>query len=146
MLMRFPPDVLLDVSSIVRLSSQRLIFFDASRAPRQKLDLQGLVADLPLGLLRIIPGPFSEAWKGVAWPPTELAPPAVQNGGIHFKGPCDFDNRRARFQSLDHCQFRFAREDSSRQSHDTNSRFNDNCVLTGCLQNRDNSTLIRQNL
>ena len=100
------------------------------------------MADLPfqLGLLRVIPAPLSEARKSVARPLAELPPPAVQNVGVYLKGPCDLGNRGSRFQPLDSGQFHFTRENSSRQSHDTILHFNENCVLTSCLKNRDKST------
>jgi hypothetical protein len=85
------------------------------------IDLQRLLADLPfqLGLLRVIPAALSEARKSVAWPLAVLVASAVQNVGVYLQGPCDFGSRGARFQPPDRGQVHFAREHSSRQSHDT---------------------------
>ena len=96
-------------------------FADDTALGKQPFNLQGLLADLPLqfGLLCVIPAPLSEARKGVARPLAELAPPAAQDVGVNFKGPCDLGNRGTRFQPLDGGQFHFTRKRSSRQSHDT---------------------------
>src|ERR1700721_4587273 len=62
---------------------------DALQAPFQKINLQSLLADLPLQLCDASFGPavLSLARRYVARPLANLTPPAVQHVRVHFKRP-----------------------------------------------------------
>jgi hypothetical protein len=63
-----------------------LSFIYALQAPLQKIDLQHLLADLPLqlGNPSLRPAPLSISRKRVARPLPELTPPAVQHVGMEW--------------------------------------------------------------
>src|ERR1700694_676706 len=75
-----------------RISSQRLqhpLFLDALQAPLQKIDLQGLLADLALELgdPPVCPALLPMTRKHVARLLPNLTTPAVQDVGIHLQRP-----------------------------------------------------------
>jgi hypothetical protein len=81
-----------------RLSSYGLqlpLLLDALQAALQKINLQGLLANLTLQLryTAFLPPLLAHTRKGIAWTATKFAPPAVQHVGIDFKGPRYFGDR-----------------------------------------------------
>jgi hypothetical protein len=111
-----------------RLSSQCLqhpLFLDALQAPLQKIDLQGLLANLALqfGDLSFIPAPYAGPRKRIPWAFAEFLLPSVQRVRVHFKGPCYFRRRGTILQPPDGGSFHFTRERSSGNTHESNSPF-----------------------
>jgi hypothetical protein len=97
------------------------LLLDALQATLQKINLQGLLADLALQLryTAFLPAPLTQTRKRVARPLAELAPPAVQHVGIDLKGPRHFGDRSPCFEPLQRGQLELPRELPSRQTHDS---------------------------
>jgi hypothetical protein len=74
---------------IARQCLQHPLFLDALQTPLQKIDLQGLLADLALQLsdAAFSPALLAVARKDVAWPGAELPPPALQDIGVDLQRP-----------------------------------------------------------
>jgi hypothetical protein len=100
---------------------QHPLFLDALQAPLQKIDFQGLLADLALQLSDAAFGPslLAVAREGVAWPGPELPPPAVQDIGVDLQRPCRLSYGNPLFQPPHRGQLELLGEHPSRQSHDS---------------------------
>src|SRR5665213_1236385 len=118
------PSLLLGLSGRPRISSQGLqhpLFLDALQAPLQKINLQGLLADLALQLRNPPFGPalLAVPRKHVAWPLANLTPPAVQHVGVHLQRPRHLAQGNPLLQPLDCRQLELLGEHPSRQPHDS---------------------------
>src|SRR5260221_4616592 len=118
------PSLLLRPSGRPRISSQSLqhpLLLDALQAPFQKIDLQGLLADLALQLsdAAFRPALRSVARKRVAWPTPELPPPAVQHVGIDLQRPRRFADGSPLLQPPHRGQLELFGEQPAWQPHDS---------------------------
>src|SRR5579884_1405318 len=118
------PSLLLGPSRRRRISSpclQHPLLVDALQATLQKIDLQGLLADLAFQLRdpAIRPALLPVTRKRVAWPLTELTPPAVQHVGIHLQRSRGFRDRHPLLQAPHRGQLELLGERPSRQAHDS---------------------------
>src|SRR5450432_1920854 len=107
-----------------RISSQRLqhpLFLDALQAPLQKIDFQGLLADLAFEFRYAPFGPAlaSVTRKHVAWTLPDLTPPAVQHVRVHFQRPRHLADGTPSLQPLHRSQLELLGEHPSRQPHDS---------------------------
>jgi hypothetical protein len=102
----------------------------------QKINLQGLLAHLPLQLRDspLRPASLSITGKRVARTLLELPSPTVQHIRIHLQRPRLFGNRNSLFQPTYRSLFELFGELPTRQPHHK-SLFDENCVLTACLKN-----------
>jgi hypothetical protein len=117
-------------SGRLRTSSQCLqhpLFLDALQAPLQKINLQCLLANLPLqfGDPAFRPALFAVAGESISGPLAELLPPPLQDIRAHLQRAGRFRNRYPLFQPPDGGQLELFRELPSRQSHDSNPPFNE---------------------
>src|SRR5277367_3954767 len=118
------PSLLLRPSGRRRISSQRLqhpLFLDALQAPLQKINLQGLLADLAFQLRDAALGPalLARTREGVAGARSELPPPTVQHVGIDLQRPRRFPYRNPLLQPPHRSQLELLGEQPTRYPHDS---------------------------
>jgi len=93
---------------------------DALQATLQKIDLKGLLADLPLQFRNpaFRPALLPVAGKDVPWPGTKFSSPTMQHIRVHFQPARHLGDRYPLFQPPNRGQLKFFRELPARQSHD----------------------------
>jgi hypothetical protein len=98
------------------------LFLDMLQAPLQKIDLQRLSTDFALqfGNPAFLLTPLSIAGEGFGPVVPQLAPPPVQNVGVHLAGARNLGHPGPQLQPPDGLFLKFFRELPSRQSHDSN--------------------------